>query len=114
MLAPAVDRRLNRRAATADAGSTTLRVHIPKPLADVLDIVQQQYLVPITFEEGPFESHADLTSAPIKQTDGSAIVFRSLPPLTSASAWMPRPSLRPPPKHCSPHTEATAFRAYAK
>ena len=65
--------------AAGKARSTTLSVHIPEPLADVLDMLQQSYLVPITFEEAPFESDQDLTSTPIKQTDGSTIVFRSLP-----------------------------------
>jgi hypothetical protein len=60
-------------------GSTIVSVNSGRPLAEVLDAVQQKFLVPITFEEAPFESDADLKAIPIKQLDGSIYTFRELP-----------------------------------
>jgi hypothetical protein len=59
-------------------GSTIVSVNSGRPLAEVLDTVLQKYLVPITFEEAPFDSDADLRATPVTQLDGSIYTFRAL------------------------------------
>jgi hypothetical protein len=68
--------------ATVTAGSadsTTYSVRSGRPLAEILFAVEHKYLVPVTFEEAPFESDSDLQATPIKQTDGSIYTFHELP-----------------------------------
>lgn len=51
-------------------GSTqplSITVHTGRPLAEVLDRVQQQLLSPINYEEAPYESSRDLISITITQ-----------------------------------------------
>jgi hypothetical protein len=53
------------------AKSQALSVKSGRPLADMLEKVERLYTVPINFEEGPYESAADLKSIPLVQADGS-------------------------------------------
>lgn len=63
-----------------NGGSTIVSVNDSgRPLAEILDAVQQKYLVPVTFEEAPFESDVDLRAFPVKQLDGRIYTFRELP-----------------------------------
>jgi hypothetical protein len=65
---------------TSGSGNSTIAsVNTSRPLAEILDAIQQKYLVPITFEEAPFESNTDLKAFPIKQLDGSIFTFHELP-----------------------------------
>jgi len=53
----------------------------------MLDKVQHLYLNPISFEEAPYESSVDLKSIPVKQDDGSTIIFRG-PPIVDFSVTL--------------------------
>jgi hypothetical protein len=63
----------------ASTGSTTLTVKSGRPLADMLDKLQQVYVVPIDFEEVPYESVADLKTLSVTQGDGSIRTFLATP-----------------------------------
>jgi hypothetical protein len=58
---------------------TAVSVNSSRPLAEVLEALQQKYLVPMTFEEAPFESEVELRAVPIRQLNGSVFTFRELP-----------------------------------
>jgi hypothetical protein len=58
-----------------DSGIASLSVHSSRPLAEMLDKVQHLYLLPISFEEVPYQSSDDLKSLAVKQIDGSTKMF---------------------------------------
>ena len=74
LLAPSVG-----HAQIANTESTTLSVRSGRPLADMLDKLQQVYVVPIDFEEVAYESVTDLKTLSVRQSDGSIKTFLATP-----------------------------------
>src|SRR5665213_1448167 len=64
---------------TGTAANGSLSVTSGRPLADMLDKVQHLFVLPVDFEEAPYESPLDLKTIPVVQSDGSTKTFLALP-----------------------------------
>ena len=61
------------------AKSITITVNTGRPLAEVLEHVQQHFLSPITFEEAPYESQQDLSKVTILQNGTPKVLLARQP-----------------------------------
>jgi hypothetical protein len=61
------------------AADGSLSVTSGRPLADMVNKVQQLYVLPIDFEEAPYESPLDLKTVRVVQPDRSTKTFLALP-----------------------------------
>ncbi len=79
---------------TEPATAGSLSVSSGRPLAEMLDKIQHLYVVPVNFEEAPYESPLDLKTVPVAQDNGSTTGFRTVP-ITGFSVTLgqPQPSI---------------------